>query len=575
MKRNMLPIVCGMLLAWGCQGKLDLAADEDGPAETSPGESDPDQAEDPPEFDGMIPDADQCTDVPLQPGPSLARRMTNWEYVRTIQQTFGVDVSAEVNEDVPADFRAGGFSNTADAMVTTVDHADGYGTVAEAVVDKLDWTAWVDEHTSCTDFEDGCEREFVENAGQLAFRRPLTDEEVDNFLPIYDVVVDEGDDFYMGSELVLRAMLQSPQFLYRLESQTPTADDDGVRQLDGFEMANRLSYLVWHSAPDQELLGAAANGELSTETQIEAQVERMLADPLAREASAQYVTDWLGLDVLDTTVRDEELYPEFDDQRVAAMKQETLSFFDNLIWEENAPLMSMFTSEYTIVSRGLAEFYGFENPQDGENRYDLSDDPTRMGFLTHAGILTLSGKSGDPSLVERGIYVFDGMLCGTIVAPPVGVTQEVGETEPGKTKRFYSEQRLANDACKGCHSQFDPIGFALERYDGVGAYLTHDEHGNELRADGTFLDPNTNEEVSFMDTEAFLRTVAESQSARDCMIKKPVQFALGRALLETDACMLAGVKARFDPETTTYQDLIKTIATSPTFRVVRIASEEQ
>ena len=556
-----------------CEGKLSSNAIEGVAGQTDDPTSSATDPEDPPEFDGTIPDADACEGVAVDPGPALARRLTNWEYVNTVQQTFGVDIAAEAVEMLPEDLRAGGFSNHNDALLVTLNHTEGYADLAIALVSKLDWTAWVDAR-SCTEQSTTCAQEFVTAAGAQTFRRPLNTEEIDLFVPLFDVAAAEGDDFYMGAELVLRAMLQSPQFLYRMEAGgSSQVDPHGNLAISGFEMASRLSYLIWHSSPDDALINAAAADQLRTPEQIGAQVDRMLQDPRAREASLRYVNDWLGLDGLDGTVRDAELYPDFSPARVEAMKQETLDFFAELIWEERAPMLSMFTAEYTVVGRELAEFYGFDGVQDGVNRYDLSDDPTRMGFLTHAGILTMAGKSDQPSLVERGIYVFDGMLCGTIVAPPVGVTDIVGEPEPGKSARFYAQERLDNDGCKGCHIQFDPVGFAFERYDGIGAYLTHDEFGNELRADGTFLDPGSGETTEFMVTEDFLAAVASSEGARDCLIQKPAQFALGRALLQTDACTLAGIKSSLDLDTATYHDLIRQIALAPAFAVVKADTE--
>lgn len=562
-----------LFAAAGCEGKLS-SNEVDVVTDAIPSPTPTGDPADPTEFDGTIPDVDACTDVPVDPGPSLARRLTNWEYVNTISQTFGVDVATEAADALPPDFRAGGFSNNNDALLVTLDHTEAYGELAEDVIAKLSWPDFVAAR-SCTEPTDECKREFVESTGTLAFRRPVTTEEVELFLPLFAVAEAEGDGFEVGAELVLRAMLQSPQFLYRMEA-TPQAEvgPDQTRALSGFEMASRLSYLVWHASPDELLINAAAAGELQTPEQIGAQVDRMLQDPRARQASQRYIRDWLGLDSLDGTVRDPELYPNFTAERIAAMKQETLDFFDALIWEDRAPMMSMFTAEYTVVSRELAEFYGFD-AQDGTNRYDLSGDDTRMGFLTHAGILTMAGKADQPSLVERGIFVFDGMLCGTIIAPPVGVTQEVTEPEPGRTQRFYAEERLANDGCKGCHVQFDPVGFAFERYDGIGAYLTNDEYGNDLRSDGTFLDPGSGDTTDFVTTEEFLQTVAASQAARDCVIQKPVQFALGRMLLQTDACMLAGIKAGLNLDTATYQDLIRQIALSPAFAVVKADAETE
>lgn len=556
--------LAAFLLFVGCQGSLETDVPEmfQGPTIKEK------EKEKEKEFTGTIPDEDACKDVPVDPGPLAVRRMTDWELARTLRYTFDVDMSSEIAEDLPKDLRVGGFTNTTDALITNISHIEAYEKISAALVAKIpNWNTFVDSHTSCSDFSAECQNAYIGSVGELTFRRPLVTEEVELFAPLFSAAQAENDSFYIGAQLVLRAMLQSPQFLFRLNNQQ---GNDDIKKVDAFELATRLSYLIWAAPPDSILFDAAQSGKLSTEAEVAAQVDRMLQDPKAREAARRYVRDWLAIDELDHLVRDSNLYPEFSPELAAAMKEETLTFFDKQIWEDNVPMSSMLVAEHTYASRELAEFYGFQNPQDGVQRYDLSSHPERIGFLTHASVLAISGRADEPSLVERGLYVMGGLFCDEVVNN-MDVVPDLPVREVGKSQRFYAELRMTNPGCQGCHLQFDPFGMAMENYDAIGAYVTEDEFGNSLTGNGSFVDEGARETVVFEDVNAFVRKIEKVEQVKDCMISKPVQFTLGRILLETDACMLSGIKRDFDPAQHSYQDLLKRIALDPYFQSVRTA----
>ncbi len=556
--------LAALVLLIGCQGSLETTnADLIQPDPTKEKEEEKEI-----KFTGKIPTEDACKNIDVDPGPLNVRRMTDWELSRTLKYTFNVDLSAEIAAEVPTDIRAGGFTNTSDALITNISHIEAYEKISESVVEKIvDWNAFVDSHTTCTDFSEACQNAYIESLGELTFRRPLVANEVALFSPLFAAVQTENDSFYEGGKLVLRAMLQSPQFIFRLSNQEGTGD---TKKVDAFELATRLSYLIWAAPPDAVLYDAAKTGQLSTDAEVEAQIDRMLTDEKAKEAGRRYVRDWLAIDDLDTLVRDSELYPEYTPALAAAMKEETLTFFDKLIWEDNAPMSSMLVAEHTYANKELAEFYGFANPQDGVQRYDLSSHPERIGFLTHASVLAVSGRANDPSLVERGLYVMGGLFCDSVVNT-MDVVPELPVREAGKSQRFYAELRMTNPGCQGCHLQFDPFGMAMEKFDAVGAYVSNDTFGNELLGNGEFIDKSTGKPVIFADVNAFAKKIEKVEAVKDCMIAKPVQFTLGRILLQSDACMLSGIKADFDPGQHSYQDLIKRIAQDPYFQSVRIA----
>ncbi len=334
----------------------------------------------------------QPADCALDAKDTLARRLTRYEFTNTVKDILSVDVGAQIDL-IPADPRTEGFSNTADGLVVSFKHVEGYDELAESIASQVDWSSFVAEHTSCTDFTEACENQYLNSLGLQMFRRPLIDAERDLFSPLFEVVQAEGDDFAMGAQLVLRAMLQSPQFLYRLEHQVTASPNDAVRALSPYEVATRLSYLLWGSTPDDNLLQAAKANQLTSDEQLRAQVQRMLKEPQARVTARRYMREWLALDSLNTMTRDPQVYPEWDAELAEQMKEETLALFDELVWEEPSAFTDILTSQFTFASERLANLYGLDNATSGVNRYELDDVPERGGLLSHASFQAVNGNA--------------------------------------------------------------------------------------------------------------------------------------------------------------------------------------
>jgi len=542
----------------GCRG--ELSAVDDAVADKSP------ETTTPTPFNGEIPGAEACVDAPIQAGPTLGRRLTNWEYAFTLQDLLGVDVRDTVNTTFDADLRTEGFTNTSTTLIVNLDRVLAYESLAATVAERLNLAAVVSEHTSCTEFTETCQNQFVEAMGMKLFRRPLAQEEVTIYGPIFEIVQDEGDDFQVAAGLVVEAMLQAPQFLYRLEVQEATQ-----RSLDSFEVASRLSYLIWSSAPDAELFRAAEAGELLDASALESQARRMLADPKSLRSSERFVRDWLHIDRLEVLGRDPELYPEYSTNLSRDMQDETLRVAEHILREEGRPLADLLRARTTFASRELAEFYGFDSPQDGVNTYDLSNHPERVGILTHAGVLANAGGGDEPSLVERGLFILHNVMCRSVDAPSADLNTEFVPAEPGRSQRVYSEARMADASCAGCHAQFDPLGYGLENFDGIGRFITNDFAGNELSSTGHFFDFAASSKLEYANTAEYMNLLAASQTVEDCLIQKPVQFALGRALVDSDACMLSDVRAQYTEGAMNYEELMVAIATHPNFRHIAAA----
>ncbi|MEM6789075.1 MAG: DUF1592 domain-containing protein, partial [Myxococcota bacterium] len=254
----------------------------------------------------------------------FVRRLTLDEYVATVDAVLDVDIDAAARGALPADLRADGFSNTANALIVTLDHVEAYASLAEAIAGAVDLEAIGANFGACSSLEDACAEGLVVDLATALFRHPPSDEEVAALLPLFDDVRTEGDDFSVAVGLVLETLLQSPRFLYRIERER----GEGVVALDGRELASRLSYLVWGAPPDVKLVAAGAS--LRDDATLASEIDRMLDDPRARATAARFLVDWLDLHRLDNLQRDPDLFPDWDPALGVDMKAETVAFFLHL-----------------------------------------------------------------------------------------------------------------------------------------------------------------------------------------------------------------------------------------------------
>jgi hypothetical protein len=537
-------------LALGCSGVIHdgaAAAQVDegpGPAVEEPGPGAPDSR---PALAGK---EFECGGKTPDPGPSIVRRLTRAEHARSVQIALGVDVGAAITS-IPAEGHGEIFSNDVNAQLVSYEHVDGWAKVADAVVAKIAMPAFLSAHAPCTRDEASCRTGFVESVAKKLHRRPVDPADRAALVALFDAATKDGGTFADGAAMVLSALLQSPRFLYRVERQ-----EAEPRELDGFEIASRLSFLAWGSAPDDALLSAADKGELASEAALGAQIDRLLADPRAKEAGRQFVSDWLDLERLDRS----------GDPLASDMRAETESAFEQVAFAADSPLSELFRRKSTRVSNALAKHYGLQAPKEGIADYDLSAVPERIGILTQASVLS-SGDSG-ASLVNRGLFLLRNALCLEVGAPPPGVNNARPMATPGKSQRYYSEERTKTPPCNGCHVQIDPLAYAFTRYDARGALIEKDEGGNVPQTDGTFVTPYDPAGRNFTDAATFAETVASDRRVQDCMILKPWRFATGRPVDAADACTLASIRTRLAGQTS-YRAILRAVALEPTFRRIR------
>lgn len=488
-------------------------------------------------------------------GPAPSRRLSVDEYVRSVRDVLNVDVAALAEQALPPDLRADGFSNTARAQVLQLEHVEGYAELASEVSERVD-VGLLRALGGCSNLSSECTAAFTEALGKRLFRRSILSEEGGVFASLFSVAESEGDGFDTGARLVLEAMLQSPGFIYRLERSI----EEGER-IGDFELATRLSYFILGSAPDAELLAAAEAG--LDDARLGAQVRRLLSDERAPEGAVAFARDWLNLDRLPNLQRDPERFPAWRSGIGEALRAETMTLFEAVAFSESTSLARLFDARQTFVTPAVAELYGIESAGSGLRPVDLSDVPERRGILTHGSVLTVGGSRA--SMVERGLWILENVLCGEVAAPDVDVVMQMGELAPGLSQRHYAEERLASDGCAGCHVQMDPLAFGLARFDGAGAYRESDEHGNDLRSDGMVMVPGSPTQKPFETVAELASILADETRVMECVALKASQYAIGRELVAADGCALNEIRNAFEKGAHTWPALVEAIATSKLF----------
>lgn len=535
--RSSVPI---LLLCFACSGVIEDPT------------SDPPYVEDPEA--PVLPGQEFLCDGDHEGGPNLVRRLTRGEYLRSIDHVLDVDlrdVAGALPDEPPSD----GFSNVAAALIVTVEHVAGYEALAETAAERVD----VAELGARFGEEP---RAFVENLGLRLYRAPLDEAETAALLPLF-----EGESFEDGARLAVTAMLQAPRFLYRVEQER---GDGRTVAVDPYDFASRLSYLLWGGPPDDELLARAAEDRLGDDAAIEAEVDRMLAHPRAREAARVFLADWLGLDRLDHLTRDPERFPEWTSELAAMMRAETLDTAEHLLFDAGVPLTGLFDATVAKMDPALAAYYGVPAPG-ADGLVDLSEVPERGGLLTQGAIATVGGN--ESSMVQRGLFLMDVFLCLDLDSPPEGVDTTPPPLEPGRSQRSYSEERVANPSCGGCHSQMEPLAYGLERFDATGRYVLEDEHGNPLREDGAVRFGAWMEPEPYGSVAEFGQVMARSERVRDCLTLELSEWTMGRQLRTVDGCALDALRDQVIASDGSYRDVVLAIAQSPLLRTLRTEVE--
>ncbi|KLU03798.1 putative signal peptide protein [Rhodopirellula islandica] len=500
---------------------------------------------------------------------SWVQRLTTSEYIETVRSAVGVDISKEAKQMLPPDLRADGFSNTAYNLNVDLKHIEAYSQLAEKIVQQMDILEFSKRFSKSQSLNtDATARDLVAKTGEWLFRGPLDEREVSNYSGVLTAVASAGGSFEQGVGLMLEAMLQSPRFIYRIEQQP---SGGGSQRVSDFELASRMSYILWGGPPDSELLKAAREGRLADEGRCRKEVERMLQDRRAVERSKQFATDWLNLNRLAHLQPNQKRYPQWTAELGRDMRDETLAYFEEVVWKQGRPLNELFDAQFTYATPRLAKHYGLKPQGDGLRRYDLSDQPARGGLLTQGSVLTIGGD--DASMVTRGLFVMRDLLRGVMGAPPPGVDTTPVPPKPGVTHRDVAEDRIRSESCGGCHIKFEPLAFGLEPFDGLGAFHRQDEFGNALRSDGQLVIPGKAKPQKYETPAELMKLLSSSDRVRQTLTWKVTQFALGRPLGARDATEVQRIHQAASTAGGRYTDLITAVVMSDLVQEARSPDE--
>ena len=414
-----------------------------------------------------------------------------------------------------------------------------------------------------------CARRILSSLARRAYRRPASDVEIEDLLNLYNTGRKESG-FEAGIEMALQRILAGPEFLFRVEREPAGVAPNTAYPLSDFEVASRLSFFLWSSIPDDELLDLAEKGRLRDKEVLAQQVRRMLADPRSHALVDNFAGQWLAMRNIRLVSPDQKVYPDFDDELRAAFYEQTKLFFQALI-REDRPLLDLITADFTFVNERLARHYGIPNVYGSGFRRVALQDEARMGLLGQGTVLTATSRANRTSPVLRGKWVLDNLLGVPPPPPPADVVAALKEKgDDGKilTVRQQMDAHRSNPACSGCHSLMDPIGFSLDNFNGVGQWRTSDA-GSPLDTSGVLFDG-----TKFDGPLQFRKLLVDRQElVAHTVAGKLLTYALGRGLESYDQPAVRGILRESASRDYRWSSLILAIANSTPFQMRR--SREQ
>ncbi len=410
----------------------------------------------------------------------------------------------------------------------------------------------------------GCARKIVSRLAHRAFRRPVTPAEVEPFVRLASTARGHGDSFEEGIALALQAILVSPDFLFRIERDRPAAGAEPGYRVNPHELASRLSYFLWASMPDDELLRAADRKVLGKPEALAAQVRRMLKDERASALALAFGAQWLQFRALESVAPDRDRYPDFDNNLRLSMRHETELFFESVVREDRS-ILDFIDGKYSFLNDRLARHYGIPGITGPEfRRVDLAGTH-RSGVLTQASVLTVSSYATRTSPVLRGKWILENVLNAPPPDPPAG-TPRLDEATVGASAslRQQMEAHRTNPTCAACHAKMDPLGFGLENYDAIGAWRVTDAKfpvdASGVLPDGrTFQGPDDLKVILKSDRDAFA----------ECITEKLLTYALGRGLERYDKRTVKAITGRLADHDYRFSALVLEIVTSLPFQMRR------
>lgn len=504
--------------------------------------------------------------APRDPGPFVMRRLNRTEYGNTIEALYGIDPS--IADRLPDEVEGEGFLNSisplqselflelANAVIEKV--VSPTGTPATEVQKRL----FGETPKIEADYRDAA-RVVARRLARNAYRRPPTESELEVLIDIFDLARENQQDYPASLGLVLKAILVSPQFLFLtpVESQNT---EDAIQPLDDFQLASRLSYLLWAAPPDAELAALADEGKLHETEVLGGQIERMLRDSRARALFDGFGAHWLGLKGFENQTFDLGVFPQMTSALRKSMLEEARLFFQSVV-DENQSIFRLVDSDYTFLDASLAQLYGVAgvDQDSGMQRIKLND-PNRGGILGMPATLATTSMPNRTSPVRRGVWVLERVL-GESVPPPPPNVPELKESEQqnmeGLTLRQRTELHQSESTCANCHKILDPLGFGLETFDAIGRWREFDDLGGKIDSAGKLA---TGEEFSNPAQLKQLLALRKEDVARN-LTERLMAYAIGRPLEGYDEVVIDRLMMKLAEDDYRMRSMIKEVLTSYLF----------
>ncbi|MCA9643978.1 MAG: DUF1592 domain-containing protein [Myxococcales bacterium] len=513
---------------------------------------------------GQIEPPPESHKAPLNPAPVTLKRLTQAQYKNAIHALLGAEIV--VPSALEPDSEAGGFLNVGGSIASISSRGvEQYERAAYDIAEQaMEPGAERDALVPCApaaNVDDSCASAFVSSFGRKLWRRSLSQAEVDRYVAIASEAGRQLGDFYDGLEFAMAGLLQSPDFLFRVE--LGEADPgSSFKRYTSTEMASRLAFFLWNSTPDDDLLDAGERGDLLDESQIDAQVDRMLASPQARSGVRNFFSELYGLQGLDDLVKDTTIFTSHSADLGPDAREETLRLIEYMVFDEDADYRDLFTTRKTFLNRRLAALYSVPAPSiDGFALTELPKDGPRRGLLGQASVLAMHSHPTNTSATLRGKFVRTVLLCGEIPPPPANVDTSLPEASASApTLRDRIQDHLSVPVCASCHRAMDPIGLALEKFDGIGKFRTL-EANTPIDASGEL------DGTPFKDAVGLGEAIANHPNLGRCLTQKLYRYAKasveregedGEVVRLTEAFLLSNFRIKV---------LLREIAKSDGFRM--------
>ncbi|MEM9456866.1 MAG: DUF1592 domain-containing protein [Myxococcota bacterium] len=504
-------------------------------------------------------------DIDVVPAPGGIRRLTPAQYVDSVEVMLGA-AAAEAADPPPLPQLGSFDSETAVIEPLTPVDIEDYESSAMAI-----GTSLMSDSTQlavvapCINVsqDDACYEEIARELGRLAWRRPLTEDEVGTLTEIGLAGREWAEgDFMTGVKYEVAAVLESPNFLYVTAVGMPTGDDD-IRELDAYELATRLSFFLVGHTPDLALLDLAEAGGLESDADIEALAYEMLDRPEARERLMAFYDELYRLRDLENKGKDNDLFPTFTPELANAMRQETQLLIQNVVFEEQSSFLNIFDATYTFVNDDLAQLYGMEPPAFPWQLVALPADQGRSGFLTQGAFLSVFSHPDVNSPTRRGLFVQEVLLCTDIQPPPPDVNPMPPTPTEGQTLREWMEQvHNADEGCASCHGVMDPVGFAFERFDPIGGHRQLD-NGLPIDSSGDVAGLGT-----FGNAADLVQLLRNDPRTPNCVVRNLYRSTLGHHEGDAQAEGIAVLDTTFSETNYNYKAVMVELTLNPLFRLV-------